>query len=146
MIRVVLDTNVVAASLRSQSGASAAVMREWYSEKFEAVVSVALFLEYEDVICRPAQRVVHGLADEDLEALLDIWAAQFVRADINYRWRPQLPDSSDEMILEAAVNGSARAIVTYNGADFEPAAEYFGIEIWTPVQLLRKLGTIGGGE
>jgi putative PIN family toxin of toxin-antitoxin system len=142
----VLDTNVIIASLRGQRGASAAVMRAWYADEFEAVVSVALFLEYEEVIRRPEQRLVHGLEDNDIEALLDIWASLFVRADINYRWRPQLSDSTDEMVLEAAVNGSVDAIVTFNKADFLPTVSTFGIEVWTPVDLLRKLDDASRGQ
>jgi predicted nucleic acid-binding protein len=41
-------------------------------------------------------------------------------------WRPQLRDPNDEMVLEAAVNGHAHAIVTFNQRDFLPAASRFG--------------------
>jgi hypothetical protein len=32
-------------------------------------------------------------------------------------WRPQLADPADELVLEAAVNGRASAIVTHNVPD-----------------------------
>jgi predicted nucleic acid-binding protein len=48
------------------------------------------------------------------------------------------------MVLEAAINGRAEAIVTHNRKDFERAAERFGIEILSPAGLLdhvrRKRG------
>ena len=33
---------------------------------------------------------------------------------IHYRYRPQLQDANDEMVLEAAINGRAEAVVTHN--------------------------------
>lgn len=139
MIRVLLDTNVVAASLRSRSGASAAVMQAWYERRFDAAASVALFLEYEDVLRRAEHRRIHRLDDNGIEALLDIWASMVVRVVVNYRWRPRLSDPHDEMVLEAAVNGLVDAIVTFNVRDFVNVTAQFGVQVWTPVQLLHRL-------
>ena len=36
------------------------------------------------------------------------------------------------MVLEAAVNGQAHAIVTFNRRDFRPAMAKFGIEVLSP--------------
>ncbi len=52
------------------------------------------------------------------------------------RWRPQLQDSADEMVLEAAVNAQANAIVTYNLRDFKPA-QRFGILVLNPEQTFK---------
>jgi len=35
------------------------------------------------------------------------------------------PDPNEEMVLEAAINGGADVLVTYNPADFAAAAERF---------------------
>ena len=37
--------------------------------------------------------------------------------------------AEDELILEAAVNGQAEAIVTHNARDFHPAFRMFGIPV-----------------
>jgi predicted nucleic acid-binding protein len=42
------------------------------------------------------------------------------------------------MVLEAAINGRADAIVTHNVRDFLPAAHRFGIEILTPGHILKE--------
>jgi predicted nucleic acid-binding protein len=43
------------------------------------------------------------------------------------------------MVLEAAINGQAEAIVTHNRRDFERAAKRFGIEVLSPAELLEKI-------
>ncbi len=53
--------------------------------------------------------------------------------------RPQGLDPNDEMVLEAAINGRADALVTYNIADFAGLAERFKIAVVRPDQLLKKV-------
>jgi predicted nucleic acid-binding protein len=43
------------------------------------------------------------------------------------------------MVLEAAVNGRAAAIVTFNQRDFGLAPLEFGIEVLTPATALRRI-------
>jgi hypothetical protein len=42
------------------------------------------------------------------------------------------------MVLEAALNGQAQAIVTHNIRDFSPVASRFGIEVLTPGRILQE--------
>jgi hypothetical protein len=58
---------------------------------------------------------------------------------ISYLWRPVLPDSGDDLVLETAVNGHADVVVTFNRRDFEPAAARFGLEILAPAEAVRRL-------
>lgn len=53
MLQIVLDTNVLVAALRSQQGASQRIMRTIGRGLWQANISVALALEYEDVLKRP---------------------------------------------------------------------------------------------
>ncbi|TSE24953.1 hypothetical protein Taqua_01261 [Tepidimonas aquatica] len=55
-----------------------------------------------------------------------------------YLWRPQLPDPSDEMVLETALNGHADALATHNVADFAAAAKRFALPLLTPRQLVSS--------
>ena len=50
-----------------------------------------------------------------------------------------MQDPNDEMVLEAAVNGGAELIATFNLADDLPAATRFGIGVERPGNILRRL-------
>ena len=56
-----------------------------------------------------------------------------------FLWRPQLRDPGDELVLEAAVNGRAAAIATFNRRDFLPGATRFGIDVLPPGEALRRI-------
>ena len=59
--------------------------------------------------------------------------------DAHYRWRPQLSDAGDELVFEAAVNGRADALVTYNIRQFATASVRFGLRIVRPVEVLEEM-------
>jgi hypothetical protein len=44
------------------------------------------------------------------------------------------------MVLEAAVNGRADALISFNRRDFGDAPARFGVVLATPGQFLRSLG------
>jgi hypothetical protein len=56
-----------------------------------------------------------------------------------FQWRPQLRDPADEMVLEAAVNGHAQALVSFNLRDFGDAPARFGLALAAPGPFLRSL-------
>jgi len=57
----------------------------------------------------------------------------------HYLWRPQLRDPADELVLEAAVNGQAAAIVTFNRRDFGAAPGKFGVAVLTLAEVIRGI-------
>jgi predicted nucleic acid-binding protein len=59
--------------------------------------------------------------------------------ETHFLWRPQLRDPADEMVLEAAVNGQAKAMVTFNAKDFGSAPSKFGIDMLLPREALVLL-------
>jgi predicted nucleic acid-binding protein len=54
-------------------------------------------------------------------------------------WRPQLDDPDDEMVLEAAINGRADVLVTYDVTHFRTAALRFGMRLARPVDILHEV-------
>ena len=137
MPKLVIDTNILVAALRNRDGPSFALMQEFRSGRATMCCTPALFLEYEDVLKRPAQLNATGLVADDIDAILGELADLILPVTTQYQWRPQLRDPADEMVLEAAANARAQAIVTYNLRDFGPA-RLFGIPVLNPEQTFRQ--------
>jgi hypothetical protein len=60
---------------------------------------------------------------------LDGLAALIEPVETHFLWRPRLRDPADEMVLEAAVNGRADVLVTFNLRDYGAIPLQFGIEV-----------------
>lgn len=103
------------------------------------LASPPLFLEYEDVLKRAEHRLVHGLTPEQIDEFLAELAALIEPVEVHFQWRPQGRDPNDEMVLEAAINGRADALVTYNISDFVQIAGRFKITVMEPADLLKKV-------
>jgi putative PIN family toxin of toxin-antitoxin system len=138
-MKFVFDTDVVVAAMRSPAGASAELLRLVRQGRIALAVSVPLVLEYESVLARKEHLEASGLGLEDAQAFVDVLVslAEWVRID--YRWRPQTRDPSDEMVLEAAINGQVDAIVTFNRRDFGAAPNEFGLQCLLPRDALEMV-------
>jgi len=135
----VLDTDVVVAGFRSERGASRQILLTALQERFELLVSVPLFLEYEAVLTRPEQLAACGLARQEIEHFLKELAEVARPVQFAFRWRPTLLDPADDMVLETAVNGGADAIVTFNVRHFQPAKEQSRCAVLSPGRALQHL-------
>jgi putative PIN family toxin of toxin-antitoxin system len=133
--RVVLDTNVMVAALRSRQGASYQLLSLLGEGRFEIAVSVPPVLEYEDALARDLEG---PYSRQDVEDLLDFLCQVAHRQRIFFLWRPCLPDPKDDMVLELAVAAGCEAIVTFNARDFV-GAERLGLRVDTPGGFLRSL-------
>jgi putative PIN family toxin of toxin-antitoxin system len=138
-MRVVLDTSVLVAGLRSQLGASSRVLYAVAEKRCIPLITTAVFLEYESVLLRSEQRLATGMSPEDVEGFLAAFASAAEPVELNFLWRPQLRDPADELMLEAAVNGRAEALVTHNVRDFQSATARFGVRTLTPVAYLKEI-------
>lgn len=139
MLRVVLDTSVLVAGLRSRHGASNALLALVAEQEVKPLVTTSLFLEYEEVLLRAEHRLATGMSEADVAGFLAALASASEGVEVHFQWRPQLGDPADEMVLEAAINGRADALVTHNVADFAEAAARFGLRVVTPGALLKEL-------
>jgi putative PIN family toxin of toxin-antitoxin system len=138
-MRVAFDTDVIVAALRSRTGASNAILRALRLGQLEAVASVPMLLEYEAVLLRPEHRQAAGMTVEEVSVFLDGLVTLLIPVLPYFLWRPCLRDPDDEMVLDAAVNGRAHAIVTFNLQDFLPQARQFQLEVLMPADVLRRL-------
>ncbi len=136
-MRTVIDTNVLVSGLRSNKGASFRVLRGIQTGAVKPVVSVALFLEYQDVLPRPGLLPAH-MSPAAIIAFLDAFLLKSEHQDIYFKWRPWLPDPKDECVLDAVVAAGCIPIVTNNLRDFRPAPK-LGIRVMTPWELVTEL-------
>jgi len=139
-MKLVLDTNVLVAAVRSRTGASNPLLLAGFRRRFVWYCSVPLFYEYEDVLNRAELLLATGITRVQMTEFLEDIAATVVPVGIDFQWRPQLNDPGDEMVLEAATNCAA-AIVTHNTRDFGAAPARFGLPLLTPAEALRRITT-----
>ena len=141
-MRIVVDTNVIVSAARNTTGASAAILRKARVGETTMLGTLALCLEYQDVCLRPVQVSAAESSPEEMRNFVDAVIGLVEPVDIHFRWRPQLRDPGDEMVLEAALNGRADAIVTFNERHFRPVAGQFGLLILSPAQALARMSYV----
>jgi len=127
------------AGLRSDQGASRALLVGALEGRYRLLMSVPLMVEYEAVLTRPEHLEAAGVSSDDVRAVLDALAFVIEPVRLAYLWRPTLPDPQDDMALETAVNGRAEMLVTLNRRHFEPAAATFAVKIASPAEAIARL-------
>jgi predicted nucleic acid-binding protein len=103
------------------------------------LANVALVLEYEATCQLAEHRLAAGLDQDQVAIFLDALVAMAEPIETHFMWRSQLRDPSDELVLEAAVNGQAAAIGPFNRRDFAVAPARFGVDVLLPVEALRRI-------
>ena len=126
------------AALRSDRGASRALLIGALVRQHQLLLSVPLMIQYESAMTRPEHLKAAGLSSREVGAILDAVAVVGEPIRVSYLWRPLLPDPSDEMVLEAAVNGRADMLVTINRRHFEPART-FAVGLRSPAEALLEI-------
>jgi len=138
-MRLILDTSILIAAIRSDAGASRRLLTAALEGRFTLLASVPLMIEYQAVMTRPEHLDASGLSATDVGVLLDAVAAVAEPVKLAFLWRPAVRDPDDDMVLEAAVNGQADAIVTFNVRDFRESAGRFGVRVLMPGQAWKEL-------
>jgi putative PIN family toxin of toxin-antitoxin system len=138
-VSFVLDTDVMVAALRSESGASRQLLLAGLNHQFELLLSVPLVLEYESVLTRPEHLAACGLSGAEVGSVLDDLVAIARPVRLAFRWRPRFSDPDDDMVLETAINGGASAIVTFNQRDFVDAGREFNCAVILPAAALKRI-------
>lgn len=137
--RIILDTNLLVAAMRSRRGASSLLLSLAGTGRFTLHISVPLVLEYEEVLLRQRREI--GLSETEVARYVDAICAVAEKHEIYFLWRPTLQDADDEILLELAMAAQCDYIVTYNKRDFA-GAEQFAVEIVTPKEFLQEIGEL----
>ena len=136
-MRIVLDTSVLVAATRSNTGASFHLLSLLPSRTFEIALSVSLYTEWQAVLTRP-ECLPRGATAEDALAFLRYLASLAHLQEVHFLWRPFLRDPDDDMVLECAVASASPYIVTHNVKDFHRAPE-LKVNAITPANFLTLL-------
>ena len=138
-MRVVVDTNVFVGACIGV-GACNAVIRTCLTGHCIPLMGAALLTEYEAVLARGEVFAMSRLARDEREALLDVFLAQCEWTRVYYLWRPNLPDESDNHLIELAVAGGAEFIVTRNLRDLKVGQMNFpSLRAISPEDFLKEL-------
>ncbi len=138
-MRVLLDTSVLRAGFVSGAGASRQLLRAALMGRIIVMASTALMLQYEEVLLRPETLRRADVGAHDALDFLDGLCAVCRPVAVWVRWRPQSPDSGDDLVIDAAVNGLADIIATFNLRDLRAPAARFGIMAELPADILRRI-------
>ena len=137
--RVVLDTNVFVTALRSQEGASRAVIRLCLRRRGQPLMSETLFNKFEDVLGRAGPFQTSRLTPRERAELLDAFLSVCEWVRVFYLWRPNLPDEGDNHLVELAVAGMAATLVTQNVRDLRRGELRFPqLRIETPAEFMNR--------
>lgn len=139
MTRIVVDTDVFVAAVLGPRGASREVIRRCLLGRYLPTMGTTLLAEFEDVLSRGPlfERCVLNCAEREklFDAFLSV--CQWVR--VYYSWRPNLADEADNHLVELAIAGGARVIVTRNIRHLTRAELKFpGLGVLTPRQLIEE--------
>jgi len=136
-MRVVLDTSVLVAAMRSTSGASYALVSSIPSRDFQPCLSIALYNEWQSVLTRP-EILTPGSTAQDARRFVRYLASQSHLQEVHFLWRPFLSDPDDDFVLELAFAANCRYLVTHNVVDFR-GSEQLGIQVVPPREFLKLI-------
>lgn len=139
-LRAVVDTNVFVGAMIRAEGHNRSVIRACLEGRLKPLMGQALFLEYEEVMERPALFRKSPLSRWEREQLLESFLSTCEWVHVFFLWRPNLRDEGDNHVLELAVAGGASFIVTNNVADFrESQLSFPEIRIVSPGEMKEVL-------
>jgi putative PIN family toxin of toxin-antitoxin system len=135
-LRAVLDTNVLVAAFRSNTGASFEVFRRLRLGEWKAVLSNHLIYEYEEVLKRDS--VALSMSLNDVDQILNAICAEGEEWSLNHDWQPVLNDPDDEPLVQLARESNALLIISHNPRHLQPAGQ-LGIQALKPREFLDIL-------
>ena len=138
-MRVVIDTSVWVAALRSAGGASREVLRLCLRRDCQPLFGQALLAEYEDVMSRAGLSRESPLSERERSELLNALLSVSEWIPVFFLWRPNLSDEGDNHLIELAVAGAASTLITHNLRHFQGGELKFpALEIVTPARFLKQ--------
>ena len=138
-VRIVVDTNVFLGALLTR-GAANALIAACLRGQATPLMGTTLLAEYEDIMGREELFTRCRLNPAERDEFLDIFLSVCEWTPIYFGWRPNLSDEGDNHLIELAVAGQARYLVTRNLRDLARMELRFPqLRVCSPDDLLREL-------
>ncbi|NJL28381.1 MAG: PIN domain-containing protein [Thermoanaerobaculia bacterium] len=123
-----------------QSEPARLLLRACLERRLEPLMGEALFADYESLLARDALFEGCQLTASEREAVLNAFLSVCRWSPIYFLWRANLRDESANHLIELAVAGGARAIITKNVRDLRRGELRFpDLRILAPEELLKEL-------
>ena len=139
-VRVTLDTNVLYQALRSIRGASHEILQMIRRGEVQMALSIPVYQEYRDVLYRASTRKETGFSELDMDRVLEFLALVGIATPIDFLWRPNLRDESDNLFVELAVASGSEYLVTRNTRDYTVDSQllFDSFRVVNPRELLSE--------
>jgi putative PIN family toxin of toxin-antitoxin system len=136
-MRAVVDTGVFVSALLRRQGITGEILSALRDDRFTLIYTTPILVEIIDVLGRDPFRTKYHILSEDIHALINL---------IRLRGELVIPervvrvcrDSKDDKFLDAALAGSAEAIVS-GDQDLLVLNPFEGILILCPSEFLTKI-------
>lgn len=138
MQRVVIDTNVFVSALMAPDTAPRAIIRLCLQRVLQPLMGNALFAEH-DVLSRGHIFKASVLSATERTTLFEAYLSTCLWTRVHYLWRPNLRDEADNHLIELAVAGNAKWLITGNERDLAYGEMTFpGIRVAKPRTFIEQ--------
>jgi uncharacterized protein len=145
--RIVIDTSVFVAALKSREGGSREVLRLCLEGRCRPLMGQKLFTEFEELMGRDELFKRSGLSATERDELLDAFLSVCEWTHVFFLWRPNLSDEDDNHLIELAVAGAATKLITHNLRDFRSGELRFPqLQIVDPATFLKTWRNTHGDD
>lgn len=143
-MRIVVDTNVFIGAVMSAAAENREVLRRCLDGRDVPLMGAALYAEYQSVLVRQALFRRAPVSKAEREVLFDAFCVGAEWITAYFLWRPNLPDEADNHLIELALNGSSRFVVSWDVRHLRRGEMSFPeLQIVTPKEYLAALGSEG---
>ncbi|MBX3027047.1 putative toxin-antitoxin system toxin component, PIN family [bacterium] len=140
---VLLDTNVWVSAFLNEHGLPARVVRAWLAGDYDVVIGLPVLEEIGEVLRRPRIKRKYKIREEDLAQYLQLIAAGAAIVAVKHTMK-LCRDPDDDVLLEIAVAGGARYLVTRDDdlkrdLDLVRQMAQSGVQVVSVLQFLARL-------
>ena len=144
-MRILLDVNVLVRANERSRGPARLLLLTLIEEGHTLITSSEILMELVRVLRYPRLQELYALTEKDIYRYLQFLQAVSEIVLVDHFLRVPIRDSNDVAVLQAAIAGETDIICSVDRDFTEPPAGPFcaaaGIEVWTDVELLRRIRT-----